>query len=185
MKFSKILLATGVSQILAGCSGHIYVMDRDQAIQNFGSEKDKKRYVGIPFSPLRERIQTYYLDRILDKDGKVIRIYTGTSEDSKDTACNLVEVKEAQIAPDVDPLKTRYIAYDPGWLETSTFGVELDNGVITKVNSSSTPGVKVAADALSTIVSAVRLATKGESLTDATDYASCTAGRLIRPADKP
>ncbi|UOK36824.1 hypothetical protein MJP36_20225 [Pseudomonas palleroniana] len=178
MKRFRILLVTGVSQILTGCSGHIYVMNSDQAAQKFGSENEKTRYVGVPFSPLRERIYTYYQDRILDKDGKVIKIFTGTDADTAATACDPVKIQEAQIAADVDPRNIKYISYEPGIFETSNFGVELENGAISKVTSSSTPGVKVVADAASTIVSAARLGFTGQGIAP---LAPCTAGKLIRP----
>lgn len=178
MNAIKTLVLIGFAQLLAGCSGQIYVMDSDQAAEQYGENKSKTRYVGVPFSPLKEQLQTYYQDRILDKDGKIIKLYTGTEQDKAETACDPVKIQESKIVKDVSADKIRYISYKPGWLESSTFNVELSDGAISKVNSSSTPGVKVTAEALSTIISAARLGFTGESIAP---LAPCTSGRLILP----
>ena len=64
--------------------------------------------------------------------------------------CEPVTQQTTIIEPDYSTMYS--IVYEPGWFETNKFGVVLENGTLKSVNSESTPGLKVAVEALGTLV---------------------------------
>lgn len=67
--------------------------------------------------------------------------------------CQKVTKQGTKIVADYTTIYSVY--YDSGLFETNKFGVSLENGTLKSVNSESTPGVKVAVEALATLVGTV------------------------------
>lgn len=134
------LLILSVMAVLAGCSGK--VVTHTSCRENICK--------GVPFYTMKEVTDRYFYDRILDTDGKAIRVAGKPSGQD----CSPMEVEEQKL---VVSSTANYIYYDAGVFETSKFGVELNsNGTISKVSTESTPAIKETAEAIAALATAYR-----------------------------
>ncbi|MBI6616065.1 hypothetical protein YA0729_25315 [Pseudomonas simiae] len=134
------VLIFSVIAVLAGCSGK--VITHTSCSDNICK--------GVPFYTMKEVTDRYFYDRILDADGKAIRVAGKPSGQD----CIPVEVEERKL---VVSSTANYIYYDAGIFETSKFSVDLNtNGTISKVSTESTPAIKETAEAIAALATAYR-----------------------------
>ncbi|MCV4285108.1 hypothetical protein [Pseudomonas capsici] len=134
----KRLFFVAIAVGLAGCSGKVitHTSCKDNICK------------GVPFYTMKEVTDRYFYDRILDADGKAIKI-AGQPEGQN---CDLIEVEEQKL---VVSGVANYVYYDAGVFETSKFAVELNsNGTISKVSTESTPAIKETAEAIAALATA-------------------------------
>lgn len=112
MRFTVALMA---STLLAGCSGTIWTTD----------ESGSRGKEGIPYYQPKFVVEAHRFE-LYAKDGK-----------KPTRKCTKTVQLDIKVMPDLSSV--RYIKYEPGLLETNTFGATLDNGIITSVNAQSTP----------------------------------------------
>jgi len=143
----KLIVGVLIAAGLSGCSGKI--VNYTDAEKACASGKCN----GILYYPLTYQTERFYYDRILGKDNAIVRFSGGQAKDGSDKCTPLI-VTETKLVPSPKP---SLIDYEPGLLETVTFGVELtSSGTISKVNTDSTPGAKTAADTFATNATAVK-----------------------------
>lgn len=147
---------------LAGCSGHIVnspdlplacypYADLSKPEQEKLAKSDEKVCSGVIYHRLVEVSDTYWYDRVLDKDGKIVRHAGGIAQER----CIAVEMVETKLAPSSS---ASLISYDPGLLETSKFTVGLTPaGTLASVGADSTPMGKAATEALASIVTSIKV----------------------------
>ncbi|WP_146174573.1 hypothetical protein [Pseudomonas putida] len=93
----------------------------------------------------------YVQDKVLDKDGGVVRFAGGQNGE----ACIPVLVEEFKQVPE---LKPSLISYKPGLFEDSKFSVEFGaSGNITSVGVDVTSGAKNAAEAISSVATSLKV----------------------------
>lgn len=129
---------------LVGCSGSIVVYkDADSACKDGACN-------GVLFYQLVPTPDSYYLDRILDKDANLTH-FSGWADSRK---CEPLLVTEIKMLPSSKP---SLITYDAMLFETSKFSVDLaPNGALVKAGSEATPGAKMAVDTVATIATSVK-----------------------------
>ncbi|MCG8910301.1 hypothetical protein [Pseudomonas sp. DP-17] len=179
--------------IVTGCTGHIVnrpdlplacrqVERLSSDEQKTLAESDEKVCSGVIYYPLAEVKETYWYDRILDKDGKITRHAGGIGQER----CAAVEITETKLAPSNS---ASLISYDPGLLENSKFTVGLTPaGTLASVGTDSTPMGKAAAEALSSIVTSIKVLKIDANimLENGSLPPYCNAGRLpFKPATVP
>lgn len=153
-------LLIAILVVLAGCSGRVVTYDS-------GACKEH-RCNGVPIYVLAEKTTTYRYDRILGKDGDIVRI----SGDRNGNSCNQVEVTEQKLVPS----EQKYLGYEPGIFETSKFNVDLNaNGTVSKVGVESTPAVKETAEAIAALVTSYRTLHPLEAKSAGNTDPDCTA----------
>lgn len=194
MIYRTSLLAISVL-ILAGCSGKIVNspdlplacyphadLTKAQQEELAKSDDNDKVCSGVIYHRLVETNDIYWYDRVLDKDGKIVRHAGGIGQER----CFAVEMQETKLAPSSSP---SLISYDPGLLETSKFTVGLTSvGTLASVGADSTPMGKAAAEALASIVTSIKvLKVDANVMMDGGSLAPyCNAGRLpFQPATVP
>ncbi|MCK8664856.1 hypothetical protein M1M11_08160 [Pseudomonas azerbaijanoccidens] len=153
---------------MGGCSGKIVnYMDARQGC-------DKGVCDGIFYYRLTQHTTKYYQDKIVDKDGNVLRFSGG----SGDKSCVPVEITEVKLVPEEHP---SLITYKPGIFEDSKFNVGLGaSGNITSVGVDATSGAKAAIEAVSTIASTAKVLK-----TDANILAGKQPPQWVSPTDQP
>ncbi|WP_141696567.1 hypothetical protein [Pseudomonas sp. S3E12] len=157
------VMVLSVIAVLAGCSGKIVTYE--QADCKSGCE-------GVPFFRLVQVKEQYIQDKILNKEGEMLRYAGG----DKSTGCFAVQITETKLIP---AAKESYIRYEAGWLETSKFSVDLkDNGSLAKVGADSTPGLKMAVDAVSTLATAYGTVKSADKSKPTIQLPYCNAGRV-------
>ncbi|KPG93264.1 hypothetical protein AEQ67_25150 [Pseudomonas sp. RIT-PI-q] len=136
------LLGIAFVVALGGCSGKII----NQAVAPDKCLTDQCE--GILYYRQEVVTVTYVQDKILGKDN-VLTHFAG-AQDPK-LKCEPMVVEERRMT---SALKPSRIYYEPGVLETSKFSVSLTtNGNLAGVGADSTPGAKMAADVLASVVS--------------------------------
>lgn len=184
MTFRALALAICVFG-LSGCSGHIVnrpdlplacypISELSKKQQEALAKSGEKVCTGVIYYRLVETQDIYWYDRILDKDSKIVRHAGGIGQER----CTPVEMMETKLAPSSSP---SLISYDPGLLETSKFSVGLTPaGTLASVGAESTPMGKAAADALSSIVTSIKvLKVDANIMLDGGNLPPyCNAGRL-------
>ena len=90
-------------------------------------------YEGVRIYPPAGFIDVSWLTGVVNKDGKLTHTMTGAG----DKYCHPQGKRELVIRPDYS--KSMQLVYKPGFLETNTFGVELKDGILVKVNTESSP----------------------------------------------
>ncbi|NMX38843.1 hypothetical protein HBO34_13290 [Pseudomonas veronii] len=159
----KRFMIFSVIAVLAGCSGKIVTYEQSDC---------KNGCEGVPFFRLVQVKEHYIQDKILNKEGEMLR-YAGGDEN---TGCFAVQVTETKLIP---AAQESYIRYEAGWLETSKFLVDLnDNGSLAKVGADSTPGLKMAVDAVSTLATAYGTVKSADKSKSKIQLPYCNAGRV-------
>jgi hypothetical protein len=140
MKFFLLLLLLMISW---GCNGKLYTVENIKRLECCKEHGDY--YEGIRIYSPAHFVEISRLTAIVDK-GKL----EATIEGINGQAC----LPQALITVVTRPDYTRpmQLVYKPGWLETNTFGVDLKDGLMISVNSSSSPD---RGETLKNIVSAV------------------------------
>lgn len=139
----RILIFIIAIFILNGCSGNVYT------VKNPIIESNKK-VLGIPFYGYKIQEKTVLLDRIRNpKTGEI----THSMYESESSKKYCKPDKRIDKIPVADYSQLYYIYYDPAFFESSKFGVTLEKGMLTSINSESTPGPKVAIETLQGIAS--------------------------------
>ncbi len=130
-------LALWVSLVLlAGCAGKVYTVV-DPKPDAHG------RIEGIVIYQPRTLISEFETTHLQDEKGKII----GSAADGK---CDPVPSYEIIYAPDYG--KKYAISYQAAPFETKKFSLELDRGVLTKLNNDSTSVAKEALDVVQGII---------------------------------
>lgn len=120
--------------LLASCSGHLYtVLNPDITSQ----EGKPMRIVGVLAYPVINVIEIYETTILEDEKTKKVISH----------APKCLPVRSMKFSTRADYNKPYQIMYEPGWLEMHTFGVELKDGVLASVNTTSDPS-KTAAVAM-------------------------------------
>lgn len=143
----RLIVTTILMASLAGCSG---------TIVSQGNMKKCliERCEGVLYYPLQPSITKFYFDKIVDKDGKVLN-WAGAAGSKR---CIPVEVETVTMVPAPEP---SLLSYEPGFLETSKFNVSLTpTGTLASVGAESTPGAKMATDALASLASSLKTTTE-------------------------
>ena len=118
------LTVVGVS--IVGCNGKLYTVE----VGPDGKEVKKPGVTAYHLTTIRE----VYEHRKLVRDGKVI----GSVSGAIGTPCLPRRFEKIVVAPDLD--RPYQLVYEPGVLQTNTFGAELTaRGTLSSVNTSSTP----------------------------------------------
>lgn len=140
----RLVAISLIAAIMGGCSGKIVnYMDARQGC-------DRGVCDGIFYYRLTQHTTKYYQDKIVDKDGNVLRFSGG----SGDKSCVPIEITEVKLVPEEHP---SLITYKPGIFEDSKFNVGLGaSGNITSVGVDATSGAKAAIEAVSTIASTAK-----------------------------
>jgi hypothetical protein len=122
--------------LLTGCAGNLYTYVDPEPDSN-------KRIKGVVVYQPRTLTLKYETTHFQDESGKII----GSSDEGK---CVPIPSYEIIYAPDYGKRYT--IFYDAGPFETKKFSLELDKGVLTKLNYESTSTAKEALDVLQGIL---------------------------------
>lgn len=141
----RLVAISLIAASMGGCSGKIVnYMDARQGC-------DKGVCDGILYYRLKQQITTYIQDKIVDKDGNLLRFSGG----SGDKSCIPVEITETKFVPEDLP---SLITYKPGIFEDSKFNLGLGaSGNITSVGVDATSGAKAAIEAVSTIATTAKV----------------------------
>jgi hypothetical protein len=133
MKHLALLL---VLILLTGCVGKVYtVVDPKPNSQG--------RIEGIIFYQPRTLVMEFETTHLQDEKGRIV----GSAADGK---CEPIPSYEIIYAPDYG--KKYAIFYDAALFETKKFSLELDKGVLTKLNNESTSVAKEALDVVQGII---------------------------------
>lgn len=136
------MIASAGVLILSGCTGTIYTV-KDPVFTN-------GRTKGVIFYGHKLEEKKTILDRIRNpKTGELT--HSMYEKIGTPKYCDPVAVVEK--IPVADYTQMYAIAYDAKWFESRKFSVTLDKGMLSAVNSESTPGPKVAAETLQTLAS--------------------------------
>lgn len=172
---TRLLGISLVALTAAGCSGTI-ISQANQSACLTG------RCDGVVYYQLVPSTTTYYYDKILDKDGAVLH-WSGAAGEKR---CIPVKVEQTTMVPASVP---SLLSYDPGFLETSKFTVGLTpNGTLASVGAESTPGAKMASDALTALASSIKTVTESGvfTVTSKAKPPYCSSGQVPeRPALGP
>jgi hypothetical protein len=163
MRFLTLIMCIA---LIAGCSGQIYTIVDPES-------EDSKKIKGVITYLPQPLVLVYETTQLHDKDGNVI----GKAEDG---SCLPVELYEIVSIPDYT--KKYAVVYEPGLFETNKFGLELDKGVVTKINTESS---SVAKESLAVIQSILGTAKELKGLYAKEDAArmavpACNAGKKIK-----
>ncbi|MFA5276651.1 MAG: hypothetical protein WC417_07155 [Candidatus Omnitrophota bacterium] len=119
--------------LLAGCAGRLYTIKDPQPGPN-------GRINGLIVYQPKSMVLITETTEAEDGKGNIIG-------SSKNKTCQPVQSFEIVTGPDYS--KPYAVGYDAALFESHTFSLELDKGVVTKVNYESTSGAKETLDALS------------------------------------
>lgn len=150
--------------LLTACSGRIYtIADPKPDAQG--------RIEGVIVYQPKPLVLVIVSTQAQDKDGKVI----GSSDDK---SCEPVMSFEIVNIPDY--ARQYAVRYDAALFESNKFSLELDKGVITKINSESTSAAKEALDVFQGILGTLKEITAKKAVTPIKEgVLACNAGKKI------
>ena len=122
--------------LFTGCAGKLYTYDNPQPDR-------EGRIEGIIVYQPRTLVLAYATTHFQNAEGRIVG-------SSADRTCIPILSYEIIYAPDYG--KRSAIYYDAGLLETKKFSLELDKGVVSKINYESTSTAKEALDVLQGII---------------------------------
>jgi hypothetical protein len=156
--------------VCTGCMGKIYMV-RSPEIKN------NEPFEGVIVYQPKPLILVVETTQLQDKDGKIL----GSSDEG---ACTPVPSYEITSVPNYK--ETYIIKYDHGLLESGKFSLELNNGVISKINSEYSSAAKDALGVVQEILGTVKTmkgltATLGVKEIQSSKSAkpACNAGKKI------
>lgn len=158
MKYILVVLSFA---LLAGCAGKLYTIENPKPDAS-------GRINGVIVYQPQYMIFVIETTQAQDKNGNVV----GESE-SKEKPCKPVRSFEAVSVPDYT--KPYAVGYDAALFESYKFSLELDKGVITKVNNDSTSGAKDVLDAFKGILGTAKELAKAVKA----EPPACNAGKRI------
>lgn len=160
MKYILVVLSF---VLLAGCAGKLYTIENPKPDAN-------GRINGVIVYQPQYMIFVIETTQAQDEKGNVV------GESDKNT-CKPVKSFEAVSVPDYT--KPYAVGYDPALFESYKFSLELDKGVITKVNNDSTSGAKDVLDAFKGILGIAKEFVKGLEAGEPGKLLACNAGKKI------
>ncbi|MBU2620715.1 MAG: hypothetical protein KKD92_00155 [Proteobacteria bacterium] len=155
MKYILVVLSF---TLLAGCAGKLYTIENPKPDSN-------GRINGVIVYQPKPMVFVIETTQAQDKNGNVI----GSSDDG---TCKPVKSFEVVSVPDYT--KPYAVGYDSALFESYKFSLELDKGVITKVNNDSISGAKDVLDAFKGILGTAKDIMKVKEFLPA-----CNAGKKI------
>ena len=132
----KYFVVVVILVLLTGCVGKIYTVVDPKPDSN-------GRIEGVIVYQPRALMVEYKTTHLQDKNGNII----GSSAEG---SCHPISSYEITYAPDYG--KKYAILYEAAIFESNTFTLDLDKGVLTKLNSVSTSGAKEALDVVQGII---------------------------------
>jgi hypothetical protein len=160
----KYFLVLVICVLLTGCVGKVYtVVDPKPDSQG--------RIEGVIIYQPRAVVLEYVTTHLQDERGNII----GSGEERK---CTPIPSYEIIYTPDYE--KKYAIVYDAALFESTKFSLELDKGVLTKLNSESTSGAKEALDVVQGIIgTAKEIAVAVPTVKATVEKPPCNAGKKI------
>lgn len=141
--------------LLTACNGQMYFAKQDDLS---ACNKDNP-CKGVPFRNVVHVLELSETTQIVDKDGKLIASASGFDPSGKIRLPKCIPSPMQKVVSMPDHRNIYRIWYEPGLFEGATFGVKLQNGALSEVNSTSSPDkgetLANAAGALSTLAGAV------------------------------
>jgi hypothetical protein len=161
MKYILVVLSFA---LLAGCAGQLYTIESPKPDAS-------GRINGVIVYQPKPMVFVIETTQALDKNGNVVG-ESGESDGKK--ACQPVKSFEVVSVPDYT--KPYAVGYDAALFESYKFSLELDKGVITKVNNDSTSGAKDVLDAFKGILGTAKDFVKSR---ESGKLPQCTSGKKI------
>lgn len=161
MKYVLVVLSIG---LLAGCAGKLYTIENPKP-------DSSGRINGVIVYQPKPMVFVIETTQAQDKNGNVV----GESE-SEEKPCKPVRSFEVVSVPDYT--KPYAVGYDAALFESYKFSLELDKGVITKVNNDSTSGAKDVLDVFKGILGTAKDLVKGLELIPACNVGKKIVGRM-------
>lgn len=160
MRHIIVILIIG---LLAGCAGKVYTVINPEPDSN-------GRIDGVIVYQPKPLIFVIETTQAQDKNGNVV----GRSDDE---SCIPVESFEVSSIPDYT--KPYAIGYETALFESKKFSLELDKGVVTKINNESTSVAKDVLDVFQVILGTVKEIKEIKVLKYENGVPACNAGKKI------
>ncbi|MBP2303437.1 hypothetical protein [Azospirillum picis] len=170
MSYRYTATLVALMSAVSGCTGTVWTENLDPDRHRLVGEKIEGVYV-YPPALFREISETRVA---VNEDGKIV----GRAENN---TCIPIITSKATILPDFQRLQR--VFYKPGLLDTSSFGVTLEGGMLTGINSASSPDQGKTVSNVGATVAA--LATAGVlALTEGREVGACNSGSVIKSYER-
>ncbi len=160
MKYILVVLSFA---LLAGCAGKLYTIENPKPDAS-------GRINGVIVYQPKPMVFVIETTQAQDKNGNVI----GSSDEG---TCKPVKSFEVVSIPDYT--KPYAVGYDAALFESFKFSLELDKGVITKVNNDSTSGAKDVLDVFKGILGTAKEVVTAVKAGELGKLPACNAGKKI------
>jgi hypothetical protein len=160
----RYVIAIILLGMLAGCAGKIYTIIEPQL-------EPKMRIDGVIVYQPKPLVLVIETTHAQDKDGNII----GSGDNG---TCKPVRSFEITSVPDYT--KPYVVGYDPAPFESKKFSLELEKGVITKINNESTSAAKEVLDVFQGILGTFKeISTKAAVVLTKEAVPVCNVGKKI------